>query len=43
MGNYLNKLSKKLEKMGARKIFLGDGRWYWDLKPDYKLGEVVEI
>ncbi len=43
MGNCLNKLREKLEKLGARKIFLGDGRWYWYLKPDYKLGEVVEI
>jgi hypothetical protein len=43
MGNYLNKLRKKLEKIGAGKIFLGDGKWYWDLKPDYKLGGVVEI
>ncbi|MCS4541303.1 MAG: nucleotidyltransferase domain-containing protein [Euryarchaeota archaeon] len=41
--NHLKELEKKLEKIGAKKIFLKPGKWYWDLKPDYKLGEVVEI
>ena len=39
----IKRLRKKLEEMGAKKIFFGDGRWYWDLKSDYKLGEVIEI
>jgi len=43
MACHLRNLRSRLEKIGARKIFLGKGRWYWDLKPDYKLGEVVEI
>ncbi|VVB91663.1 Uncharacterised protein [uncultured archaeon] len=29
--------------MGSKKIFLDDKKYYWDLKSDYKLGEVVEI
>jgi len=43
MKNQINYLRNKLEEMGAKKIFLEDGRWYWDLKPNYKLGEIVEI
>jgi len=43
MRDWITNLKNRLEEMGARKIFLGKGRWYWDLKPDYKLGEVVEI
>jgi len=41
--NKMKSLRKKLKKMGSKKIFLDDKRYYWDLKPDYKLGEVVEI
>jgi hypothetical protein len=43
MNMHLKDLRNKLGKMGARKISLGNGRWYWDLKPDYTLNEVVEI
>ncbi len=39
----MESLRKKLKKIGSKKIFLDDKRYYWDLKPDYKLGEVVEI
>lgn len=41
--NKMESLRKKLKKMGSRKIFLDDKRYFWDLKPDYKLGEVVVI
>lgn len=34
---------KKLKAMGAKKIILEDGSWAWDLKPDWKPGEEVEI
>jgi len=40
---HLNELQRRLEALKARKVQLPDGRWYWDLKPDYKLGEVIEI
>jgi len=33
----------KLEALGAKRIFLEDGSWYWDLKPSIKRGEVVEV
>lgn len=41
--NKMKSLRKKLKKMGSKRIFIDDKRYYWDLKPDYKLGEVVEI
>jgi len=41
--NKLNDLKKRLEAIGSKKVFLGDGKYYWDLKLDYKFGEVVEI
>lgn len=36
-------LEKRLEELGARRVFLKDGSWYWDLKPGIRRGEVVEI
>ncbi len=33
---------KRLKKLGAKRIWRGDS-WYWDLKPDYKPGEVFEL
>jgi len=41
--NVLNKLRAKLQLMGARRIKLKNGTWYWDLKPDYKPMEVIDI
>ncbi len=38
----LDKLRKSLEKQGAKRIFIGK-KWYWDLKPGMKHGEVVVI
>ena len=43
MENKIKNLRKKLEKSGSKKVFIDEKRYYWDLKPDYKLGEVVEI
>lgn len=33
----------RLRELGAEKIIFKDGSWCWDLKPDWKPGEVVEI
>lgn len=41
--NSLNKLQEKLENLKARRIQLPNGSWMWDLKPNLKFGEVVEI
>lgn len=40
--NYLVDLRARLRKLGAKRIWLGNA-WYWDLKPDYRPGEVFEI
>ncbi|MFQ5758245.1 MAG: nucleotidyltransferase domain-containing protein [Candidatus Bathyarchaeia archaeon] len=36
-------LRARLLKRGARRIFLNEEKWYWDLKPDYKFGEGILI
>jgi hypothetical protein len=41
--NKIESLRKKFTKIGSKKIFLDDTRYYWDLKPDYRMGEVVII
>ena len=35
-------LQAKLARLGARRIGI-NGTWYWDLKPDYKWGDVIEL
>lgn len=39
----LDALRARLRQLGSRRIPLPDGSWYWDLKPDWKPGEVVEV
>ncbi|MGH2571674.1 MAG: nucleotidyltransferase domain-containing protein [bacterium] len=36
-------MRSRMQALGSRRIFLEDGSWYWDLKPDFRFGEVVEI
>lgn len=43
MKNLLSDLDRKLKGLGAKKIVFEDGKWCWDLKPDWKPGEIVEI
>ncbi len=38
----LRKVEKKLKELGAKRIQVGE-MWYWDLKPDYRPGEIFEI
>jgi hypothetical protein len=33
----------RMRELGSRRIYLPDGSWYWDLKPDFRFGDVVEI
>jgi hypothetical protein len=40
--NSLKNLKERLQRLGARRIWQGNV-WYWDLKPDYKQGEIFEI
>jgi predicted nucleotidyltransferase len=39
----LERLRRKLEDLGARRYVDADGYEYWDLKPDWKPGDVVEL
>jgi len=36
-------LKERLAELGSIKVVLEDGSWYWDLKPDWKPGEAVEL
>jgi len=38
----LDKLRKRLKELGSKRIWKGNA-WYWDLKPDYKPGEIFEL
>ena len=38
----IEKLAKKLKALGAQRVWKGSA-WYWDLKPDYKKGDVIEL
>jgi len=40
--NFLNGLRRRLSELGARRIWRGNS-WYWDLKPDFKAGDVFEL
>jgi len=42
MEKVLDEVSARLKRLGARRVRTKSG-WYWDLKPDYKFGEAVEI
>lgn len=39
----LDAMRARMQALGSRRVFLPDGAWYWDLKPDYRFGDVVEI
>jgi hypothetical protein len=34
---------RRMAELGSRRIELPDGGWYWDLKPDWRPGEVVDL
>jgi predicted nucleotidyltransferase len=38
----LGRLRERLRELGARRVWLGNA-WYWDLKPDFKPGDVIEL
>lgn len=38
----LARLRARLAQLGARRIWRGDA-WWWDLKPNYRVGEVFEV
>ena len=38
----LQRLRRRLRELGSRRVWRGD-YWYWDLKPDYRPGEIFEL
>lgn len=38
----LDRLRRRMAELGSKRVWRGNA-WYWDLKPDYKPGEVFEI
>lgn len=43
MKGLLDRFGAKMRELGTRKMVFPDGRWAWDLKPDWKPGEIVEV
>lgn len=39
----LSRLKCRLDEWGSKKVQLPDGSWYWELKPDRKLGETLSF
>ena len=39
----LNAVRGRMAELGSRRVELADGSWYWDLKPDWRPGEVVDL
>ena len=34
---------RRMAELGSKRVELPDGSWYWDLKPDWRPGEVVDL
>lgn len=39
----IERVRERMRELGTRKVMLPDGSWYWDVKPDWKPGEVFEL
>ena len=39
----LEDLRCRLRKLGSRRVWTGPDQWYWDLKPDYRRGEIIRL
>jgi predicted nucleotidyltransferase len=42
LGRALDDLRARLRRLGSRRIWRGT-TWYWDLKPDYRRGEIFRL
>ena len=38
-----NAVRRRMAELGSRRVELADGSWYWDIKPDWRPGEVVDL
>ncbi len=43
MKRKLAELKERLRALGSKRVRTRTGKWYWVLKPDLKLGEVIKI
>ena len=43
LGRELEAVRHRLAELGAKRIEQPDGSWYWDLKPDWRPGDVIEL
>jgi predicted nucleotidyltransferase len=39
----LEAVRNRLRELGSKRIERPDGSWYWDLKPDWRPGETIEL
>jgi uncharacterized protein len=39
----LNAVRRRMGELGSKRVELPDGSWFWDLKPDWRPGEVVDL
>jgi uncharacterized protein len=39
----LEAVRRRMAALGSRRVELPDGSWYWDLKPDWRPGDVVAL
>ncbi len=39
----LDAVRRRMIELGSRRVELPDGSWYWDLKPDWRAGQVVDL
>ena len=39
----LDAVRRRMAELGSTRVELPDGTWFWDLKPDWRPGEVVDL
>ncbi|MBI2370684.1 MAG: nucleotidyltransferase domain-containing protein [Deltaproteobacteria bacterium] len=39
----LEAVRRRLRELGSKRVMRPDGSWYWDLKPDWRPGETIEL
>lgn len=42
LAGYLEGLRRRLERLGSRRVKAGGG-YYWELKPDFRWGEIIDL
>ncbi len=43
LADKLEAVRQRMRELGTKKVMMPDGSWYWDIKPDWKPGEVFEL